>query len=116
MVQFFNYAHWNVIQTVDHEYRLKLRDIVKSSIGDVRAWKVDRRLYISFQIKGHEEYFNFSAGKKPYEWGYHMGDIPFTEQKKVSTESTIEIPEEMLKKMVSMYAHLFRWVLNLMLR
>ncbi|WP_312210641.1 recombinase family protein [Pseudescherichia sp.] len=106
MMQFFNYAHWNVIQTVDHEYRMKLRDIVKSSIGDVRAWKVERRLYLSFQIKGHEEYFNFSAGEKPYEWGYHMGNMPFTEDKKVKTESTIEIPEDMLKEMVSMYARL----------
>lgn len=56
MMDFFTYAQYGVLQDPIHEYRSKLRDIVYSSIGDVRAWKVDRRLMISFQIKGDDEY------------------------------------------------------------
>jgi len=95
MMDFFTYAQYGVLQDPIHEYRNKLRDIVRSSIGDVRAWKENRRLYISFQIKGYDEYFNFSAGKTPYEWGCRFGNIPFIDNSKVLATSSILTEKKM---------------------
>lgn len=107
MLDFFKYAQYGVLEDPVHEFRNKLRDIVRSSIGDARAWKIQRRLYISFQIKGYEEYFNFSAGKTPYEWGCYLGAIPFSNDKVSNEEAvddSIDIPEELLKMLVDKYA------------
>jgi len=95
MMDFFTYAQYGVLQDPIHEYRNKLRDIVRSSISDVRAWKENRRLYISFQIKGYDEYFNFSAGKTPYEWGCHFGSIPFIDNSKAFATSSILTEKKM---------------------
>ena len=95
MMDFFTYAQYGVLQDPIHEYRNKLRDIVRSSISDVRAWKENRRLYISFQIKGYDEYFNFSAGKTPYEWGCHFGNIPFIDNSKAFATSSILTEKKM---------------------
>lgn len=80
MMNFFTFAQYGVLQDPMHDYRNKLRDIVRTSIGDVRTWKVDRRLYISFQIKGYEDYFNFSAGTTRYDWGCYLGELPFSSE------------------------------------
>ncbi|MGR2854772.1 recombinase family protein [Erwinia sp. 1181_3] len=73
LMNFFNYAQYGVLQDPVHEYRSKLRDIVYSSIGEVLAWKVERRLMISFQIKGDHEYYTFSAGDEPYNYIFYYG-------------------------------------------
>jgi len=100
MMNFFNYAQYGVLQDPVHEYRTKLRDIVRSSIVNVKAWKFDRRLYISFQIKGFDEYFNFGAGATPYDWGCYFGDLPFTD----TSSGDIEVPEDKLQEAVQRYA------------
>lgn len=104
MMDFFNYAQYGVLQDPVHEYRSKLRDIVYSSISDVRAWKVNRRLMISFQIKGSSEYYNFSAGNTPYEWGCYVGALPFSQQELEVTGD--EVPEEVLERIRERYAEL----------
>ncbi|HCM9117541.1 TPA: recombinase family protein [Enterobacter asburiae] len=104
MMDFFTYAQYGVLQDPVHEYRSKLRDIVYSSISDVRAWKVDRRLMISFQIKGSSEYYNFSAGNTPYEWGCYVGALPFSQQELEVTGG--EVPEEVLERIRERYAEL----------
>jgi len=101
------HAQYGVLEDPVHEFRNKLRDIVRSSIGDARAWKVERRLYLSFEIKGYEEYFNFSAGKTPYEWGCYLGAIPFSNDKVMNekaVDNSIDIPEQFLKTLVGKYA------------
>ncbi|HHT0983209.1 TPA: recombinase family protein [Enterobacter hormaechei] len=104
MMDFFTYAQYGVLQDPVHEYRSKLRDIVYSSISDVRAWKVDRRLMISFKIKGSSEYYNFSAGNTPYEWGCYVGTLPFSQQELEVTGG--EVPEEVLERVRERYAEL----------
>jgi len=108
MMDFFTYAQYGVLHDPVHEYRNKLRDIVRSSIGDVRAWKVNRRLYLSFQIKGHEDYYNFSAGATPYEWGCHLGPLPFTDDAQTITEALKVLPDERLTTLVNRYTSLNR--------
>lgn len=88
MMDFFTYAQYGVLQDPVHDYRTKLRDIVRTSIGDARAWKYDRRLYLSFQIKGQEDYYNFSSGKTPYDWGCYYGTLPFAVDSDKATNHT----------------------------
>jgi len=104
MMDFFKYVQYKVIQDPLHEYRSKLRDVVYSAIGDVRAWKHDRRLFISFQIKGNEGYYNFSAGNTPYDWGCYVGALPFSQHElEVANE---EVPEHALDRVRERYAEL----------
>ncbi|HHA1303510.1 recombinase family protein [Enterobacter chengduensis] len=104
MMDFFTYAQYGVLQDPVHEYRSKLRDVVYSAIGDVRAWKHDRRLFISFQIKGNDEYYNFSAGNTPYEWGCYVGALPFSQQELEIADG--EVPDEVLERVRERYAEL----------
>lgn len=106
MLDFFNYAQWGVIQDIKHEYREKLRDVVKSSIGEVKAWKIEKRLTISIKIKGHEEPFTFGASDVPYNWGLFMGMPQFLESKNKSNDS-LDIPQELLQKGVEYYRQLY---------
>lgn len=68
MFEFFNYAQWGVMQTVDHEYRHKLREIVQACVEDVRASKVDRKLTLSFTVKGLGEKITYTTGDKRYDY------------------------------------------------
>lgn len=68
MFDFFNYAQWGVMQTVDHDYRLKLREIVQTCIEDVRAYKVDRKLTLQFKAKGLTDIITYTTGKERYEY------------------------------------------------
>ena len=104
MMDFFTYAQYGVLQDPVHEYRSKLRDVVYSAIGDVRAWKHDRRLFISFQIKGNDEYYNFSAGNTPYEWGCYVGALPFSNEELEVANG--ELPNEVLERVRERYAEL----------
>lgn len=97
MMDFFTYAQYGVLQDPVHEYRSKLRDIVYSSIGDVRAWKVDRRLMISFQIKGDDEYYTFSAGDEPYNYIFYYGS-PVQLGEDLSPQGNYELPEEIKQR------------------
>lgn len=99
MMDFFTYVQYAVLQDPLHEYRSKLRDVVYSAIGDVRAWKHDRRLFISFQIKGNEGYYNFSSGNTRYDWGCYVGELPFS-------PSNGDLPEEELERARERYAEL----------
>lgn len=90
MMDFFNYAQYGVLQDPVHEYRSKLRDIVYTSIGEVKAWKVDRRLMISFQIKGDDEYYTFSAGDEPYNYIFYYGS-PVTLGEDLSPQGNYEL-------------------------
>jgi len=106
MLDFFNYAQWGVIQDIKHEYREKLRDVVKSSIGEVKAWKIEKRLTISIKIKGHEEPFTFGASDVPYNWGLYMGTPQFSESKNKANDN-LDIPHELLQKGVEYYRQLY---------
>ena len=97
MMDFFTYAQYGVLQDPIHEYRSKLRDIVYSSIGDVRAWKVDRRLMISFQIKGDDEYYTFSAGDEQYNYIFYYGS-PVQLKEGLSPQGNYELPEEIKQR------------------
>lgn len=97
LMDFFTYAQYGVLQDPIHEYRSKLRDIVYSSIGDVRAWKVDRRLMISFQIKGDDEYYTFSAGDEPYNYIFYYGS-PVQLKEDLSPQGNYELPEEIKQR------------------
>ncbi|MCF2228616.1 hypothetical protein LGR88_08280 [Enterobacter cloacae] len=97
MMDFFNYAQYGVLQDAVHEYRSKLRDIVYTSIGEVKAWKVDRRLMISFQIKGDDEYYTFSAGDEPYNYIFYYGS-PVTLGEDLSPQGNYELPEEVKRR------------------
>jgi len=97
MMDFFNYAQYGVLQDPVHEYRSKLRDIVYSSIGEVKAWKVDRRLMISFQIKGDEEYYTFSAGDEPYNYIFYYGS-PVQLGEDLTPQGNYELPEEVKRR------------------
>ncbi|HFR4132256.1 TPA: recombinase family protein, partial [Raoultella ornithinolytica] len=97
MMDFFTYAQYGVLQDPVHEYRNKLRDIVYSSIGEVKAWKVDRRLMISFQIKGDDEYYTFSAGDEPYNYIFYYGS-PVQLGEDLTVQGTYELPEEVKRR------------------
>lgn len=76
MMRFFEYSRFHVLQDPVHDHRNQLRNIIRNSISDVRAWKIDRKLYISFQMKGEELYYNFGPGDTPYEWNCELGELP----------------------------------------
>lgn len=97
MMSFFTYAQYGVLQDPVHEYRSKLRDIVYSSIGEVKAWKVDRRLMISFQIKGDEDYYTFSAGDEPYNYIFYYGS-PVQLGENLTSKDNYELPEEVKRR------------------
>lgn len=97
MIDFFTYAQYGVLQDPVHEYRSKLRDIVYSSIGEVKAWKVERRLMISFQIKGDDEYYTFSAGDEPYNYIFYYGS-PVQLGEDLSPQGNYELPEEVKQR------------------
>lgn len=104
MMDFFNYAQWGVLQDVLHEYRHKLRDIVLSSIGEVVAWKVDRKISLSFQIKGNEEHYTFSAGTEPYDFVFgYTGQHNYMPDSEVLKSLAREINESSM--MVLQQAH-----------
>lgn len=100
MMDFFKFAQWGVIKTVDHDYRNQLRDIVKSSIGEVKAWKYDRRLMISYQVKNQDEYFTFSAGTEPYEYIFYFGS-----PENLKESEGIELPEEVKKRILELSSY-----------
>lgn len=97
MMDFFTYAQYGVLQDPLHEYRSKLRDIVYSSIGEVKAWKVERRLMISFQIKGDEDYYTFSAGDEPYNYIFYYGS-PVQLGEDLAPQGNYELPEEIKRR------------------
>ncbi len=97
MMDFFTYAQYGVLQDPLHEYRSKLRDIVYSSIGEVKAWKVERRLMISFQIKGDEDYYTFSAGDEPYNYIFYYGS-PVQLGEDLTPQGNYELPEEIKRR------------------
>lgn len=97
MMDFFTYAQYGVLQDPLHEYRHKLRDIVYSSIGEVKAWKVSRRLMISFQIKGDEDYYTFSAGDEPYNYIFYYGS-PVQLGEDLTPHGNYELPEEIKRR------------------
>lgn len=97
MMDFFKYAQYGVLEDPVHEYRSKLRDIVYSSIGEVKAWKVERRLMISFQIKGDEEYYTFSAGDEPYNYILYYGS-PVQLGEDLSPQGIYELPDEVKRR------------------
>lgn len=97
MMDFFKYAQYGVLQDPVHEYRNKLRDIVRSSIGEVKAWKVERRLMISFQIKGDDEYYTFSAGDEPYNYIFYYGS-PVQLGEDLSIKGEYELPDEVKER------------------
>lgn len=90
MMKFFEYSKFNVLQDPMHDYRTYLRNIVRSSISDVRAWKIDRKLYVSFQIKGEELYYNFGPGNSAYEWSYELGELPKFSSVYAETTETVD--------------------------
>lgn len=112
MMDFFTYAQYGVLQDPVHHYRSKLRDIVYSSIGEVKAWKVDRRLMISFQIKGDDEYYTFSAGDEPYNYIFYYGS-PVTLGEDLSPMGTYELPEE-VKRRIRDYSGLYEATMNVL--
>lgn len=97
MMDFFTYAQYGVLQDPVHEYRSRLRDIVYSSIGEVKAWKVDRRLMISFQIKGDEDYYTFSAGDEPYNYIFYYGS-PVQLGEDLTPQGNYELPSEVKRR------------------
>lgn len=97
MMDFFTYAQYGVLQDPLHEYRSKLRDIVYSSIGEVKAWKVERRLMISFQIKGDEDYYTFSAGDEPYNYIFYYGS-PVQLGEDLTPQGNYELPGEIKRR------------------
>ncbi|EMQ1182349.1 recombinase family protein [Klebsiella variicola] len=112
MMDFFTYAQYGVLQDPVHEYRNKLRDIVYSSIGEVKAWKIDRRLMVSFQIKGDDEYYTFSAGDEPYNYIFYYGS-PVTLGEDLSPMGTYELPEE-VKRRIRDYSGLYEATMNVL--
>lgn len=89
MEQFFTYGQYAVLQSVDHEYREELRKIVSSSIESVVAWKFERKLYFSFRIEGHDDYFNFVAGTTKNTYRMYVGALPFNDE----VQGDTDIPE-----------------------
>ncbi|HGF9808037.1 TPA: recombinase family protein [Klebsiella quasipneumoniae] len=112
MMDFFTYAQYGVLQDPVHHYRSKLRDIVYSSIGEVKAWKIDRRLMVSFQIKGDDEYYTFSAGDEPYNYIFYYGS-PVTLGEDLSPMGTYELPEE-VKRRIRDYSGLYEATMNVL--
>ncbi|WPO20551.1 recombinase family protein [Raoultella ornithinolytica] len=105
MMDFFTYAQYGVLQDPVHEYRNKLRDIVYSSIGEVKAWKVDRRLMISFQIKGDDEYYTFSAGDEPYNYIFYYGS-PVQLGEDLTVQVAYELPAD-IKRRIRDYSNVY---------
>lgn len=64
MMDYFTYAQWGVIQVLDHEYRSKLRDMIQLCFEEVHIWKIDRKITMTFRIKGDDHYLTYSAGEK----------------------------------------------------
>lgn len=112
MMDFFTYAQYGVLQNPVHDYRSKLRDIIYSSIGEVKAWKNDRRLMISFQIKGDDEYYTFSAGDEPYNYIFYYGS-PVTLGEDLSSLGTYELPDE-VKRRIRDYSGLYEATMNVL--
>lgn len=105
MMDFFTYAQYGVLQDPVHEYRNKLRDIVYSSIDEVKAWKIDKRLMISFKIKGDDEYYTFSAGDERYNYNFYYGS-PVQLGEDLTVQVTYELPE-VVKRRICDYSDVY---------
>ncbi|MDF2784195.1 MAG: hypothetical protein K0S95_730 [Pantoea eucrina] len=112
MMDFFELAQYGVLKDPVHAYRSKLRDIVYSSIGEVKAWKIDRRLMISFQIKGDEEYYTFSAGDEPYNYIFYYGS-PMLLGEDLISQCVPELPEE-VKQRIRDHSDLYEETMKLL--
>lgn len=105
MMDFFNYAQYGVLQDPVHPHREKLRQVVMSCIGEVKAWKFNRRLTIAFQVKGDDEYYTFSAGDEPYNYIFYKG-FPERVGDTSNDDNVIELPEA-VKQRIRSFKHVF---------
>lgn len=72
MMNYFETIQWPIIETVDHPDRVKIREIVRSTIDKAVVWKIDKKITIYYVTKDGTD-FTFEAGDEKDTWRFYFG-------------------------------------------
>ncbi|MEH8310184.1 recombinase family protein [Klebsiella pneumoniae] len=72
MMNYFETIKWPIIETVDHPERVKIREIVRSTIDKAVVWKADKKITIYYVTKDGTD-FTFEAGDEKDTWRFYFG-------------------------------------------
>ena len=103
MMNYFETIQWPIIETVDHPERVKIREIVRSTIDKAVVWKIDKKITIYYVTKDGTD-FTFEAGDEKDEWRFYFGmpDLVKRSDNFEQAKQALEMNNELFDKILAL--------------
>ncbi|MHB4774346.1 recombinase family protein [Klebsiella pneumoniae] len=103
MMNYFETIQWPIIETVDHPERVKIREIVRSTIDKAVVWKIDKKITIYYVTKDGTD-FTFEAGDEKDEWRFYFGmpDLVKRSDNFEQAKEALEMNNEIFDKILAL--------------
>ncbi|MCG7387332.1 recombinase family protein [Pantoea sp. ACRSB] len=103
MMNYFETIQWPIIETVDHPERVKIREIVRSTIDKAVVWKADKKITIYYVTKDGTD-FTFEAGDEKDTWRFYFGvpDLVKRSDEFEQAKQALEMNNELFDKILAL--------------